>query len=342
MVKSIRTICTLFVSLALLSAVPAVGQAASLKDPVVLKIAAQAPGLSFYSYASTLSKLLEKHGPPGSKVEAFPRGGAMSNPTTLDQGRCELAFAQELTSMWAWNGLEDVYGTYGKHKNIRFLTPGLMSKTYFTAIARRDYVEKTGQDTLEKMLLAKDPPRFIMKPQGSMAIPLFKGYVASVGKNFDDLKKAGKVLQVPQSQFSEMLRDSRADVYIDNVPLGHPGVTEILMTNDLVWVNLPEKMLTYMAENLDAVPTKMPKGGYQGVAEDWPTTGDGQNLIIHKDVPDDVAYFLAKLLVEKSDVFVEENGSLKGWDPTTMHETLQRAMPVHPGAAQYYKERGWM
>ena len=203
-------------------------------------------------------------------------------------------------------------------------------------------MQKTGLDTLEKLILAKSAPRFMMKPQGSMVIPMFSAVVESVGKNFDDLKKAGIVTQVPQSQFSDMLRDGRADVYIDNVNAGNPGFTEILMTNDLVWVDLSEELLAYMSEHLYTKPGKMPKGEYPGVTEDWPTTFDGQNLIIHKDVPDDVAYFLAKIIVENVDFFIEENGGLKGWDPTTMHETLDLAMPVHPGAAQYYRERGWM
>ena len=84
------------------------GQAAEPKDPFILRIAAQAPGLSYYSYSVTLAKLIEKFGPPGSKLEVIPRGGGMGNPTTLDQGRCELAFSDGLSSIWAWHGLESV------------------------------------------------------------------------------------------------------------------------------------------------------------------------------------------------------------------------------------------
>ena len=316
--------------------------AASLEKPFTLRIGAQAPGLTFYGYSMTIAKLVEQYGPPGSKVEVFPRGGSMSNPTTLDQGRCELAFCETLPAMWAWTGLDDVYGTHGPHKNIRFLTPGRLNNTYWTIAARREYVQKTGFDNFEKMLLAKTPPRIVMKPQGSMVPPMFAGFARSVGKTFDELKAAGSAIQVPQAQFSEMLRDGRVDVYVDNVPPGHPGFVEIDMTNDLVWVPPTERMLKYMNENMSGMIGEIPKGTYASIDKNVPTIVGGQCLLVHKDVPDEVAYFLAKLLVENKAILGDENGSLRDWDPETMHDTLNLAMPIHPGAAKYYKEKGWM
>ena len=335
-----RILCVL--ALILFHTVPIV-EAAGLDKPVILRVAAQAPGLSYYGYSTTLAKLLEKHGPPGSKLEVIPRGGSMSNPTTLDQGRCELGFAQVSSAMWAWNGLPEVYPTYGKHKNIRFLTPGFLTITYTTVLARRDYVEKTGQDTLEKMLAAKDPPRIIIKPQGSIVIPVVDGIFRSVGKDMEQFKKAGKIIQVPQSQFGEMLKDSRADVYIDEVPINHPGVTEILMTNDLVWVPFSDRIFKYMEDVMAMPPQTLREGHYTGVSkEGYVTPGDGQNLLIHKDVPDEVAYLLAKLLCEQRKIIIEENGALQGWEPSQNLQSVDLAMPVHPGAARYYKEQGWM
>ena len=333
-------------AIALLTFSPPTASAAGAEKPFTVRIAAQQPGLNYYGYATTLAKLVEQYAPAGSKLEVIPRGGSMSNQTTLDQGKCELAITHVGTAMWAWNGLQEVYGKYGKHENIRFLTPGFMASPMMTLVARRDYVEKTGLDTLEKMLLAKDPPRFIMKPQGSNVIPQFVGLLKCMGKTWEDFQKAGKIIQVPQSQFSEMLKDSRADVYIDTVPHNHAGMTEILMTNDLVWVPYSDKILQYMAD-VFSLPTGLirpeSQGGYKGIPEEgFRAPADSHTLLIHKDVPNEVAYSMAKILAEHSNVMIEENGVLQGWDPNTMHETLSLPMPVHPGAAQYYKERGWM
>ena len=334
----------LFLTIVLVSfALFPITASAALDKPVILRVITQAPGSNFYGYATTFSKLIEKYGPAGSKLEVIPRGGSMSNPTTLDLGRCELGFALVSSSIWAWNGLPEVYATHGQHRNIRSLAPGFLTVTYTTVLARREYVEKTGLDTLEKMLEAKDPPLIIIKPQGSVAIPVLEGIFRSVGKNMEDFKKMGKILQVPQAQFGEMLRDNRADVYIDVVPTNHPGVTEVLMTNDLVWIPFSDKIIKYMHDVMAMVPQNLAEGGYKGIGkEGYLTPGDGQNFLIHKDVSDEVAYFLAKLLCENKNILVEENGSLQGWDPAQNLQSINLVMPVHPGAARYYKEQGWM
>ena len=320
--------------------------AADAGKPIVLRIAAQQPGLNFYGFSTTLAKLVEQYGPAGSKLEVIPRGGSMSNQTTLDQGKCELAYTHVATAMWAWNGLPEVYGKYGQHKNIRFISPGYWARPYITVVARREYVQKSGLDTLEKMLLAKTPPRFIMKPQGSNVIPVFEGILKSVGKTWDEFKAAGNIIQVPQAQFSEMLKDARADVYVDAVATNHPGLTEIIMTNDLVWVPYSQKILDYMAKNY-SMPTEIippaSKGGYDGIPDEgYASPGDGQALLGHKDLPDEAAYLLAKLIVEKAADFRDDNGVLKNWNPSTDHQSLNLEMPVHPGAARYYKEKGWI
>ena len=336
-----RILCAL--SLVFLVLAPAAAFAA-LDKPLNLRVITQAPGSNFYGYATTLSKLIEKYGPPGSKLEVIPRGGSMSNPTTLDQGRmCELGFALSSSSMWAWNGLPEVYGQHGKHRNIRFLSPGFFNFTYFTAVARREYVEKTGLNTLEKIFDAKDPPRILIKPQGSIAIPILEGILRSVGKNMEDLRKAGKILQVPQTQIGEVLRDNRADVYVDAVPPNHPGVVETLMTNDMVWLPLSDRIMKYMEEKMSMKPQIIPEDAYKGIPKGgYKTPADGQVMLAHKDLPDEVVYFLAKLLCEQTAILIDENGPMKGWDPTKDHQVLNLDMPVHPGAVKYYKERGWI
>ncbi len=61
-------------------------------------------------------------------------------------------------------------------------------------------------------------------------------------------------------------------------------------------------------------------------------------LVINKDVPDDVAYNMAKALWENHGEFVKVK---KIWNAVSLENALRgAAIPVHPGAQRYYDEKG--
>ncbi len=338
-----RCCLRLFCALAAISLFfPAPGGAAGEADPLNLKVIAQQPGSNFYGYSSTLAKLVEQKCPPGSRLDVVPRGGSMGNPTTLDQRKGDLAFSLVGSTAWAWTGLRDVYPAYGEHRNIRSVTMGLMNYVYTVAVARRSFVESTGLDSMEKIVMAKDMPRLAMKPQGSVVIPVVAAIFRSQGKVFEDVRKAGKLVQGQPSQIAEMLRDRRVDVYIDCIPVNHPGFVEATMTNDLVFLPFSPKMLEYMAKNMGMPPVPMPGGTYKGQKEDYPSPVDGQCLLAHKDVSENDVYRITKLLMENRSALIEENGPLYGWDPEKNRSMEGNPVPLHPGAARYYKEIGWL
>ena len=80
---------------------------------------------------------------------------------------------------------------------------------------------------------------------------------------------------------------------------------------------------------------------YAGTDEDSQTFGVKATFVTSADVPDDVVYEVVKAVFENFDRF-------KGLHPAfanlTEEEMISAGLsaPLHPGAEQYYKERGWI
>ncbi|TIU33482.1 MAG: TAXI family TRAP transporter solute-binding subunit, partial [Mesorhizobium sp.] len=82
----------------------------------------------------------------------------------------------------------------------------------------------------------------------------------------------------------------------------------------------------------------IPKGTYEGQAEDVPTAAVGNFLITRADVPDDTAYQMTKLLFEHLDQLTAAHAAAKAIDPAKALDGMPVAL--HPGAERYYKEKG--
>ena len=331
---------TAFAALALL-AVPALALAAApAGEPVKFSIIAQQPGTSFFTYATSIVRLLDEGLPKDSKVDVMPRGGSVANPTMLNERKADMAMALGCTAAWAMQGNKSVYPDYGKHDNIRGITGGMhMSHTF--VLARKDYVEKTGLKTFDALVKAKETPRFAMKPAGSVVIPIVETMLAEYGTDLAALRAAGKLTQAQPAQISEMLRDGRVDVYIDNVPLNHAGVTELTLTNDMVFIPLPEASIAAL-DKVGMSRQTVPAGSYKGLDQNYVTSSTGMVIMAHKDAPEAAVYAMAKTLVERKADLAKENPALADWNPEAGARPENAVLPLHPGAAKYYKERGWI
>ena len=63
-------------------------------------------------------------------------------------------------------------------------------------------------------------------------------------------------------------------------------------------------------------------------------------VVSSADIADDLVYDVVKVVFENIDALREAHPALRDLDPEAMLEGL--SAPVHPGAARYYRERGWL
>ncbi len=88
----------------------------------------------------------------------------------------------------------------------------------------------------------------------------------------------------------------------------------------------------------------VPKSRFQGMTEDVKTVDfSGWPMVVHVDMPADVAYALCEAIEARKDLIPTDN-----YKPLEMaqlcsdDEEAPRDVPFHPGAARFYRDRGYL
>lgn len=303
-----------------------------------IRIGAMREGTSWYVFAATLEKMIEPK-LSGQGVEVIARGGGVANPMVVQNGDAEIALSNVATAVWAANGHE-IYGG-AKAPDIRALVGGLNS-VYVGVMIREEFIEKMGTDDLETILNSGKPVRIVMKPTGSSAVPAAEMILEALGSSRKKIAAdGGEIIQVATAQISSVIRDGNADVYVDTIIKGHPTITEVSLTGNVRFIDLPEKVRTVMAAN-GLNPTKYGPDWFKGqTGETW-GADLGTVLVANASLSDDAAYQITKTLIENAAALGEAHAAWKTFKPENAWKPEVTGVPLHPGAERYYRERGWM
>ena len=292
----------------------------------------------WYVAGASVAALVQPQLPPGAKIEVLARGGGIANPVVVNDNKAQVGMSNVATSKWAWDGEPELYKGK-KHQDIRALVGGINS-IYIVAMLREDYIQRTGNDTVEKALADKNI-RIIMKPAGSSVPPAARMIAESLGTSLEKIRSGGaQIIQVDASQTTSMLREGRADLYFETAAKGHPAVTEVTITTPMRFVDLPEKALKAMTDR-GLRATAMPEW-FKGQKGPTKSVDLGTHIIAHKDVPENIAYIVTKTIVENKDKLVERHQAWGDFKPEDAWKPENNAIPLHPGAVKYYRERGWI
>jgi TRAP transporter TAXI family solute receptor len=302
-----------------------------------LRIGSMPVGSGWYVAAAAMEQVF-KPALGGRDVEIIARGGGVANPMVVEQGKAEIALSNVATSVWAMKGEELYKGKKATH--IRSLIGGL-NPVYMAMIVKNDFIKKTGLDTMDKIFTSGKPLRIVMKPQGSNVPPTVDAILAAYGLDRAKVKaQGGDIIQVNPEQTPDIMREGRADILLDTVLKGHPMITEVALTADVTFMDLSEKARTKLAES-GLKAAKYPEW-FKG--QKGPTWGAdfGTQLIARDDLPDDVAYQIVKTFMDKRADLVKAYPAFGAFDPKQAASPENNGIPLHPGAAKYYKEHGLM
>lgn len=304
-----------------------------------VKIATMRLGTSWYVFGATLYKLLKDNLPLGGRVEIIAKGGGVGNPILVDSGKASLALANVCTAVWARQGDKFSYGGR-KHENLVALAGGLNS-VWFVVMAREEYLARSGHETIEQILLGSDPVRIIMKPRGSTIPVVADMILEALGTSREQIEaRGGRIIQVETQQIPELIRDGRADVYFEAAPLGHPTVTEVSLTGDVRFLELPPKVVGALAEH-GLKPSALPKF-FKGQAGPTSSVDLGTILVAHKDLSEPMAYLITKTICENTEAMGKAHKAWGKFKPELAGQRENTGIPLHPGARRYYEERGWL
>jgi len=302
-----------------------------------VRIGAMREGSSWYVFAATLEQMIEPiFG--ANTVEVIARGGGVANPMVVQSGKAEIALSNVATAKWAAEGAPVYQGASAP--DIRALVGGL-NNVYIGVMARKAFTDEMGTTDLAEIIKSGKPIRLLLKPTGSSAVPAAELILEAYGSSFDKLKAdGGDVVQVAAAQIADTVRNGNADIYIDTMIKGHPTITEVNLTADTVFLDIPQDALDLLAKN------GMTPGKYGPWFEDQTSENTGANLgtvlIANASLDEEKAYQITKALCENAEVMGAAHAAWKSFKAENAYKPENTGIELHPGAVRYYKERGWM
>ena len=282
----------------------------------------------YYPTGGAICRLVNKNRKKhGIRCSAESTGGSIYNINTIRAGELEFGVAQSDWQYHAYNGTSK-FSEKGKFSKLRAVFS--VHPEPVTVIARDDSGVKQLSDVKGKRMNIGNP--------GSGTRGTWEVIEAAMGWKRGDLKLAA---EMKSAETGQAVCDDKIDAYFWLV--GHPSaLTQESLAScaaHLVDVKGPaiDKLVS---ENSFYRTATIPAGMYNN-DRDIQTFGVGATFVSSSDVPDNVVYTIVKSVFDNFDDFKKLHPAFANLKEKEMI-TDSLSAPIHPGAAKYYKERGWM
>ena len=282
----------------------------------------------YYPTGGAICRLVNKDRKEhGIRCSAESTGGSIYNINTIRTGELEFGVAQSDWQFHAYNGTSK-FADQGKFEKLRAVFS--VHPEPVTVIAS----DASGVNELTDM----KGKRLNIGNPGSGTRGTWEVIEAALGWQRSDLKLAA---EMKSAETGQAVCDGKIDAYFWLV--GHPSALtqESLATCAAHLVNVTGPAIDKLvADNAYYRTATIPAGMYNN-DKDIQTFGVGATFVSSTDVPDDVVYVVVKAVFENFDQFKKLHPAFANLKPEEMI-TDSLSAPLHPGAAKYYKEKGWM
>ena len=302
-------------------------------DSNSLRFATLSMGSSWYSYGATIADIIKKAIPSIQKVDVLPNSGGVGNIKLLEQGKAEIALGFGNINKWAVDGTaafqdKKVLGLQG--------LVGSLDEYYIGIVAS----EKSGIASLRQVAEKKIPIKLMTVERGSAGEYANRQVLAAHGITYEDIKKwGGSVEHTDFNSIVNAFKDGKADMFMQVISKGHPAVSELSVSGNIKFVALDEAALSQMAK-YGYISTHIPANSFKGQTTDVNTAGLASCLMTTDKMSNDLAYKITKAVYENPTALAKGHQALMDFKPKLAADTSVMGLPIHPGAAKYYKEIG--
>lgn len=263
-------------------------------------------------------------GTPALVAVAQSSGGSVANVQALASGEIEAGLVQADVAAWAFHG-DRVFSGDDSVKVVRAVA-GLYSEK-LQIVTRRDANIRSVADLRGK--------RISIDEVGSGTLMAMRIVLDAHGLSENDL--------IPMYLKPEFTDDKIVTGELQGfvVMAGTPmKAADRLAGMELFFVPIePEIALRINAEYPYLVPGKISAGIYPGVP-DTPTLQVHALLVVSSTTPEDVVYELTAALWSETTLALLKDGHPEGRTITPKTALDGISIPLHPGAARFYREQG--
>jgi TRAP transporter TAXI family solute receptor len=332
-----KTLLVLILSVALIMAA-ASGWSAPKR---FFAIATGGTGGTYYPLGGVLAQALTTK-VPDVIVTAQSANASTANLNLIRSGGIESAFVQNNTAYQAYNGTDQFEGNPVKNvRGIASLYPEVIQ-----IVTRKEAGIKSVKDLKGKSVIPGD--------RGSGTAVDAENILKAAGMSFDDF---GTLDWLSFSGISQRMQDNQADAGFITAGIPTSAVMELMSSTPITILDLDDALIKKITATYPFyAKVTIPADTYSGQSAPVTTIAVMAQWVCAAEVDADLIYTLTKALWEPGfHVLRQKDGKpepapagaeimaqahAKGKDVTLATALDGMAIPLHPGAERYYREKG--
>ncbi len=259
---------------------------------------------------------------PGARTQVQSTKASVENLNLLQRGKGELAFALGDSVKSAWDGDAEVGfpQKLDKLRGVAAVYPNVIQ-----IVAAQASGVKTFADLKGKSLS-------VGAPKSGTEVNARRVFEV-LGMSYKDLAKTE---YLPFGESIELIKNRQLDATLQSAGLGVSSIRDLASSLPITMVSIPADVATKLGAPF--VATTIPANTYTGQTADVPTLAVMNYLVTHAGVPDETVYQMTKQMFEALPQLVAAHKAASSIDAKKANDGMP--VPLHPGAARYYKELG--
>ena len=260
---------------------------------------------------------------PGLNVQATP-GAGIANVRGIDEGKAQIGIANSSTTVDGIAGRAPYPKKVTKVCQVANLYP-----QYFQVAALADSKINSYADLKGKSL--------VTQPKGNTAEVVTEAVLKLNGLSYQALSKANFQASYPDAV--AMMKDGHAHVMTMGTTAPASAIMDLASARDVKLIPVDDKTMAGMQEmNPGYIKRVIKAGTYPKQDKDVPVSGYSTRIVAACDLPEDTVYKRTKAMAENVDTMAAVVKPIAGLTPKDM--AIDIGVPLHKGAAKFYKEVG--
>lgn len=277
---------------------------------------------AYYPIGVALSNVYTK-AIPNAKVQVQPTKASVENLNLLNTRKGEIALTLGDTLSNAWKGDAEA-GFPQRLTSLRVIAAAY--NNYIQIVASKDSGIKTLADLKGKRIS-------VGAPKSGTEINA-RAVLGAAGLKYEDFSK---VEYLGFGESVDLMKNRQIDVTLQSAGLGVASIRDLANSIPIVLVPVPADIVKKIGDPA-YLSTEIPANTYPGMAGAVPAAAVGNYFVSTDKVSNDLAYKMAKGMVEGLDQLYAAHSAAKGIVKDQMAKNPP--VPLHPGAEKYYKEAG--
>jgi TRAP transporter TAXI family solute receptor len=260
---------------------------------------------------------------PGLQITQTP-GAGIANVRGVDEGKAQIGFGNSSTTV---DGLEGRAPYPKKVTNVCQVAN--LYPQYFQVVALADAKVNSLADLKGKSV--------VTQPKGNTA-ELLTGEVLKLnGLNYQSLSKIN--FQAAYTDAVSMMKDGHVQVFTLGTTAPASAVMDLASARDVMLVPVDDKTMGELKKANPGYNRLIIKAGtYPKQSKDVPVIGYSTHVVAACDLPENTVYQMTKAMAANIDAMSAVVKAIEGVKPRDM--ALDIGVPLHKGAAKFYKEAG--